>query len=294
LCIIRETKGVILKYRNNVRAFTLIEMSIVLVIIGLIVGGVLVGQSLVSAAEVRAQITQIEKYNSAVNTFRGKFNYLPGDILLASANQFGFLTDATCTGTAGKRNGDGLINAAGGVNQLGQANGEIGMFWQDVASNAAGNLIEGQYPSGGAAALTCSLIASTLTMTPGTTFVGDYIPAAKIGHGNYIYVYGINGFNWYGLSAPTQITTANALISSPIVNVAQAYSIDAKMDDGLPLSGNVQAAYLTTSTSVVQNAPNTAIAGGNATSCFDTTTGAYSVTVNNGNGGNCALSFKFQ
>ncbi len=37
--------------------FTLIEMSIVLVIIGLIVGGVLVGQDLIRAAEVRAQIS---------------------------------------------------------------------------------------------------------------------------------------------------------------------------------------------------------------------------------------------
>ena len=36
--------------------FTLIELSIVLVIIGLIVGGVLVGQNLISAAEVRLQI----------------------------------------------------------------------------------------------------------------------------------------------------------------------------------------------------------------------------------------------
>jgi prepilin-type N-terminal cleavage/methylation domain-containing protein len=44
--------------------FTLIELSIVLVIIGLIVGGVLVGQDLVKAAGVRATISQIEKFNT--------------------------------------------------------------------------------------------------------------------------------------------------------------------------------------------------------------------------------------
>jgi hypothetical protein len=66
-------------------------MSIVLVIIGLLVGGILVGQDLIRAAEARAQITQIEKYNSAVNTFRGKYGYLPGDINAATATQFGFV-----------------------------------------------------------------------------------------------------------------------------------------------------------------------------------------------------------
>jgi prepilin-type N-terminal cleavage/methylation domain-containing protein len=57
------------------QAFTLIELSVVLVIIGLIVGGVLVGQGLIRAAGVRATITQIEKYNQAVNAFRGKYGY---------------------------------------------------------------------------------------------------------------------------------------------------------------------------------------------------------------------------
>ena len=56
-----------------------------LVIIGLIVGGVLVGQDLIRAAETRAQITQFEKYQSAVNTFRGKFNAIPGDMNVATA-----------------------------------------------------------------------------------------------------------------------------------------------------------------------------------------------------------------
>lgn len=46
---------------KNQSGFTLIELSIVLVIIGLIVGGVLVGRDLIKAAEVRAQVSQIEK-----------------------------------------------------------------------------------------------------------------------------------------------------------------------------------------------------------------------------------------
>jgi len=41
--------------------FTLIELSIVLVIIGLIVGAILVGQDLIKAAEIRSTISQVGK-----------------------------------------------------------------------------------------------------------------------------------------------------------------------------------------------------------------------------------------
>ena len=59
--------------RNCPKGFTLIELSIVLVIIGLIVGGVLVGQDLIYAAKVRAQATQFERLKTAVYTFQGKY-----------------------------------------------------------------------------------------------------------------------------------------------------------------------------------------------------------------------------
>src|ERR1700759_2898335 len=95
--------------RKGEQGFTLIELSIVLVIIGLIVGGILVGQDLIKAAEVRAQISQIEKYNSAMNTFRAKFAAIPGDMPPAVANQFGFTTGTNCVGTFGQRDGNGLL-----------------------------------------------------------------------------------------------------------------------------------------------------------------------------------------
>lgn len=97
-----------MRFKDGQTGFTLIELSIVLVIVGLIVGGVLVGRDLISAAEVRAQISQIEKYNTAVNTFRGKFNAIPGDMSAATAAQFGF-ANAACAGTAGYRDGNGII-----------------------------------------------------------------------------------------------------------------------------------------------------------------------------------------
>lgn len=81
-------------------AFTLIELSIVLVVIGLLVGGILVGRDLIKAAEIRSVAAQIEQFNTAVNVFRNKYDCLPGDC--AHAGTAGF--DATSNG-----NGDGII-----------------------------------------------------------------------------------------------------------------------------------------------------------------------------------------
>jgi prepilin-type N-terminal cleavage/methylation domain-containing protein len=62
------------------RAFSLVELSIVLVILGLLVGGVLSGQSLIHAAELRAVTTEYQKYMTAVRSFKDKYFASPGDM----------------------------------------------------------------------------------------------------------------------------------------------------------------------------------------------------------------------
>jgi len=70
-------------YRNQ--GFTLIELSIVLIIIGLLSGAILVGRDLIMVSEARAIMSQMEKFETAVNTFRAKFDCLPGDCPNANA-----------------------------------------------------------------------------------------------------------------------------------------------------------------------------------------------------------------
>jgi prepilin-type N-terminal cleavage/methylation domain-containing protein len=111
-----------LKQADDSAGFTLIELTIVLVIIGLIIGGILVGQDMVAAAATHAQITQMQKYNAAVNTFRNKYGGIPGDLICTVASQAGFSLGANsqCKGTQGSRDGNvSLSGRRGNVLVLG-------------------------------------------------------------------------------------------------------------------------------------------------------------------------------
>lgn len=115
------------------KGFTLVELSIVLVIIGLLVAGVIVGRDLVRNAQIRSLVSQQEEYVTAIRTYQGKYNALPGDHDKASV-YFGALSgncfntistnDTTCSG-----DGDGFIEytASSSVNREGFR------FWEHLA-----------------------------------------------------------------------------------------------------------------------------------------------------------------
>ena len=75
-----------MKGKKRSSGFTLLEISIVLVIIGLVVGGVMAGRSLIEAAQVRAQLRDVDSLNIAIATFKLKYSCLPGDC--ANATDF--------------------------------------------------------------------------------------------------------------------------------------------------------------------------------------------------------------
>jgi len=310
LRILRSMGSFAIGKHRRAKGFTLIELSIVLVIIGLIVGGVLVGQDLMSAAAVRAQITQIEKYNSAVNTFRGKYGELPGDMDAATAAAFGFAGRGQYTGQ-GDGNGaiEGIFANLAGYNRTVFLAGETAMFWVDLSK---ADLIEGAFNT-----------ANSLTpngITPPATAVPKYMPAATIGGGNYIVAYSLttsgsggwasHQINYFGLQ-PISFTDGNGdLTSTPTLSlsVKQAFAMDNKIDDGLPQTGRVLAQFAgtnnqfwasgTTSSATYGTAPGTA-ATPSSTTCYDNGGNAsnlmqYSITQNNGTGANCALTFQFQ
>jgi len=197
--------------------FTLIELSIVLVIIGLIVGGVLVGQDLIKAAEIRAAVGQIEKYDAAMNTFRGKYNGLPGD--LSNPATFGF----NATGSTVLGNGiiNRLIGGAGDANDFAE---ESAATFNHLAA--------------------ASMISENIPATAGFTaaavdIITDYAPPSKLGRGNLVIIGDASALNHYLITQMT-VTDGNLIFTAGTeMAVIDAFQMDVKLDDGIPNTGKM-------------------------------------------------------
>ena len=243
-------------HRKSEQGFTLVELSIVLVIIGLIVGGVLVGQDLIKAAEIRATVGQIEKYNAAINTFRTRYGGLPGDLSNASATNFGMLTGRTAN--AGQGDANGLLE--GGAAAATDVAWETALFWRDLGF---ANLVDGAF-AGGVAAVTTSATAP----------VGSFVPPAKVGRGNYITVFSSNGLNFYEVAYMSAIAAGVPTMASAGMTPTETMNMDNKIDDGLPNTGIVLAQWHTTLNNGPQSAtPPAAMSGASTvtTACVNTT-----------------------
>lgn len=70
--------------KKRTRAFTLIELSISIIIIGLLIGGITAGSSLVKTAAVRSIISEYETFQTAIVNFKSQYGALPGDFSKAS------------------------------------------------------------------------------------------------------------------------------------------------------------------------------------------------------------------
>ncbi|MBN8542908.1 MAG: prepilin-type N-terminal cleavage/methylation domain-containing protein [Alphaproteobacteria bacterium] len=220
------------------RGFSLVELSIVLVILGLLTGGILAGRSLIRAAELRSMPTEVHKYNAAMMAFRDKYFALPGDMRNAvrfwgaQAGGAADGTDAACqaldfsspatTQATCNGNGDGMIGWL-----------ESWRAWQQLAN---AGLIEGTYTG------VPGLLADTTWGTPGLN-----IPRSKVDpNGGYTYtwqgsvavgnpsLFAGNYGNMLRYGGQNGVDQAGYLLAQ------EAWNIDTKMDDGKPSTGNMR------------------------------------------------------
>ena len=227
--------------------FTLIELSIVLVIIGLIAGSVLVGSNLIENARVGTQLKQIERLETEINTFKLKYDWLPGDC----ANITSFVGTTTSDGnTVANGDGNATINATIWCYGTTFPAGEC--LQQDVSGEVAQLFLHlniagfGRYKTKGIVA-------------PCGTSVGINYPPIEYDNNTGIFVTCLNSLAHPNI-APAFLGTGNVMVigaSSAQSRIGYAIGLygtfpvsssiglssnvvqmmDKKMDDGLPSSG---------------------------------------------------------
>ncbi|MFN7039502.1 MAG: prepilin-type N-terminal cleavage/methylation domain-containing protein, partial [Alphaproteobacteria bacterium] len=232
------------------KAFTLVELSIVLIIIGLIIGGITYGSALINQSQILSVIGEITQYRSAVNNFALKYNSLPGDI--TNASTFWPSCDSTPANCNG--NGDGTIGIKGNTGWQGtyQTN-EALRAWQHL--NLAG-IISGNYSGIG--------ISSAQN---GQFSVNS--PASKYNNSGYSFY----TENCYNIGAIPYLMFGGKVTSgTPTYSVTpmDAYNIDNKLDDGNPKTGKA----IAPGSDIVENCGGVATAN----ACVDGTNSIYYFT----------------
>ncbi len=178
--------------------FTLIELSIVLVVIGLIVGGIIAGKSLIDKAAINSTMAELEQYQTVVQTFKDKFKELPGDLSDASDYWPTCATNPlTCNG-----NGNGLIDYT--------------LSWMHLSR---AGMITGNYP--------------IITTNPQIGVDFPESPVERAGYGLSSGVtYGKTG-NYFILQRLRTNSTIEGALST-----LTASQLDKKYDDNKPATGN--------------------------------------------------------
>lgn len=224
--------------KRSLNAFSLVELSIVLVILGLLTGGILAGQSLIRASELRSISSDIQRYTSAVYSFRDKYLALPGDMPNAvrfwgaQAGGPADGVDAACTALTNvptpatssatcNGNGDGRITSI--TEQL--------RTWQHLAN---AGLIEGNYTG-------VSYTAGNSQSWPGVN-----VPAMKMANVGISFIspsdttdtgswFANKGGNVFSVGKPHTDNETRIGFLKP----EEAWGVDLKMDDGNPAQGAV-------------------------------------------------------
>lgn len=203
---------------NNQRGFTLVELSIVLVVIGLVIGGVLVGKDMMEHAQANTVVSDIQEFQSAHKLFLLKYKCIPGD---CGSDVYNMLK-GPITGFGGG-NDNGLIGSTNGSCEWGNVyNSEMGEYWRQLKEAGFINRLMNPTDTNG----------SLLAGAQGTYSQTSVFYAHYYGCGIYSSVYGKKE-NAYSFAQ--YINGSSESVIKPVL----AKSIDIKIDDGNASMGDV-------------------------------------------------------
>lgn len=197
-----------------VSAFTLVELSIVIVIIGLIVAGITAGSSLIKQQKLNSILVDTTKYGLALNAFKLQYDAPAGDLGTANSFWSGCGTGATAAQCNG--NGNGIVEWTGTFGN----DDESARLWQHL------------YLAG---------YVSVAYTGVGSPLAGINAPEARFS--KKVAISHMNGavIGFPGRSHGFYVGKENTGFENGIVTFtpAEAYYLDSKQDDGYPATGSI-------------------------------------------------------
>ena len=218
------------------KAFSLIELSIVLAIIALLTTSIIAGSKMINQAKIKKVIDEMENIQAAIGIFKLEFKSLPGDLKTASAYW----------STANDGDGDGSINL--GADSAASGSSEVGNAFKHLSY---ADLVPGSYETGNTLKTTPKL--GYPSQLKGVAYIiTDYTMArsSPIGR-NHISGTESNVIRLGKTDSSSSHT--NTHVGYGVFSIEDAKNIDVKLDDGIARSGNVSGhnEYLAATTSAV-------------------------------------------
>ena len=205
--------------RNN-DGFTLVELSIVLVIIGLLTSGIMVGLEMIESAKERKTISQLESYQTALMGFMLKYDAIPGD----------FDQAISMLGASSQGNGSGVVRTHWNIsNNCDNTNAPeyIGFFNHLKLAGLIKD--QNQYEWDTYYANVGVNVPETPFNKIGILFMGTCPGWLSANSGRVQSVFQIG--------SEIDVGCCNDFLWGSGFNASKSKNIDAKMDDGLPSSG---------------------------------------------------------
>jgi prepilin-type N-terminal cleavage/methylation domain-containing protein len=214
-------------------AFSLIELSIVLIIIGLLIAGVTGGASLIKSSELRSVMGEARGFAVAVNAFYTQYDALPGDYIVGVRN-------ATHVG-----DGDGQIDYYRAASVAGSESSNAWSVLRHIGAIDSIVLADAVQATTQPVFGIPSIATAPASKIKGAGWVFDYrrqvegLAAVAANQNTVVLTATITDTPTVNLVSP--LATGAAINSSePALIGADALSIDAKIDDGVANAGKVR------------------------------------------------------
>jgi prepilin-type N-terminal cleavage/methylation domain-containing protein len=210
------------------KAFTLIELMIVLIIISVIIAAIIAGGRFIASSKMNKVAADLGKYSSLFSQFENTYGYMPGDFPKAE-EVFG-------ASNTNDGNGDGTIGVTQQVGGSSFGNNELVYLWNHLHLSG---LLDEAYTG----AHTAQTFTPATNIPAGPHEDSGYLitevissTASKISNTGIIY--SVINADAASLDSNDDFTSAPAFPG--VISSADTKKIDEKIDDGAPLTGNIR------------------------------------------------------